>query len=931
MNAYPQQEEEALLGDILRGSVPSASAAEIAGTFERILYPAIIHREKEGTAPDFSIAVVDDGIFHVFANKRWRAGQNHLLIAYWKPQALSSPTLQADACRQVEHYLYEQAGSRRIGCFDAILTDGTQIAYFSHHGGAVRHTSAKPLGLVDIGMMMSAIASSGSKKLHPANLVQDFGITSKESSETKRLVRLLYQELISNSSARAEMLFCRWKEQMHLTTAAESRSRDVEKRRADLSRILEESVPDAESEFRAIFALQTCYAQVLKMIACKCGAALSGEMELFEWSQDEAVLLQLKKLGERLNQYSVFSLDVVYEPVDIFQDLYMGIVPQSVRHAMGEYFTPGWLADRVVSEALPLLGKSEWNAIDPCCGSGSFLLTLIRKIVGSRAIHTLSAEDGKSLQQAILSRVHGMDINPISVLTARVNYYLAVSSLGRVDAAEIPVCCGDSTEGNHAGSYDLIVGNPPWVKWENLPPAYRSKLVATCQHQHIFCNDGCMYGGAPLNLCTMVARTTAANWLSREGILAFLMPDSLMSQNSYDEFRDFYVNETRTERLYLQKLDRWMPPLRPFKLGHYAVKQDFNTYYYGFRKQDYCCGISVAEITKRAGVKDENLSRCSTFDAALPFLSLRHGAARQFAPGSTAFTYVSASLDFSVIIGESDYLYRTGVESSPCEVFKLEGIGASENPHHYRFRNKILRHSRLKVTNAPPEGWDFPVEYIYPMLEGPRITPFEFDCADSFHLVPYIQIRTNRPVSMTKLVNTQPEIASYLELQRPVLARQSKKSQAMHQGMAFYSLSKIGPYTFAPVMVAARDNTSFCAAVVRPVLTPWGEWKQTICVKHTIIISQDKDKRFITEDEAHYINGVLNSSIVVHYIHSTFKTNGFSLNKSHLFLPKFQPEDSLFTAIADLSREATLHPEKRTGAADALTTAYLALCRSLKG
>lgn len=927
-NAYSQQVEETLLTDILRSSALSASAADTASIFERTLY-AGIRREKESGVPDFCIEAAGDGIFHVFAPENRRGERNHLLIAYWPSLSLSSPPQQEYACCQVERYLYEKAECRCTGA-DAILTDGTQIAYFSHLGDAVRRTPLKPLAQADIGMMMGAIISSGSKKLHPANLAQDFSISPEEESATKKLVRLLYQQLISRRGERAEMHFCRWKELMYLTADAAPGSRETEKRRSDLSLILDEPVPDAEAEFRAVFALQTCYAQIVKMIACKCGAALPREVELFEWSQGEAVSQQLGEQEARLNEYSAFSLNVVYAPVDIFQDLYMGIVPQSVRHSMGEYFTPGWLADRVVSEALPLLGKSKWKAIDPCCGSGSFLLTLIRQMVGSHSIHTLSPEDGKSLLHAVLSRVHGMDINPLSVLTARVNYYLAVSALGCTEAAEIPVWCGDSTSGNHAGSYDLIVGNPPWVKWENLPPAYRSKLVATCQHRHIFCNDGCMYGGAPLNLCTLIARSSAANWLSREGILAFLMPDSLMSQNSYDEFRDFYVNETRTERLYLQKLDRWVPPLRPFKLGHYAVKQDFNTYYYGFRKQDYGCGVSVTEITKRAGVKDERLSRCATFDAALPFLRIRHRAARQFAPGSTAFTYVSDSFDFSAIIGETAYSYRTGIESSPCEVFKLEGIGASAHPHHYRFRNKILRNPRHKVTNSPAEGWDFPVEYIYPMLEGPRIKPFAFDCAGSFHLVPYTQLRTNRPVPMSKLVRTQPEIAAYLELQRPVLARQSKKSMAMHQGMAFYSLSKIGAYTFAPVMVAARDNTSFCAAVVRPALTPWGECKQTICVKHTIIISQDKEKRFITEEEAHYINGVLNSSIVVNYIHSTFKTNGFSLNKSHLFLPKFQPENPLFTAIADLSREATLHPEKRTSVADALTTAYLALCRSLK-
>jgi hypothetical protein len=93
---------------------------------------------------------------------------------------------------------------------------------------------------------------------------------------------------------------------------------------------------------------------------------------------------------------------------------------------------------------------------------------------------------------------------------------------------------------------------------------------------------------------------------------------------------------------------------------------------------------------------------------------------------------------------------------------------------------------------------------------------------------------------------------------------QSEKSKSMHQGDAFYALSKIGPYTFAKYMVAARDNSKFCATVVKPTLTPWGEVKQTICVKHTIIISQDIHKNFISEDEAYYINGIFRYSSVLY-------------------------------------------------------------------
>ena len=135
--------------------------------------------------------------------------------------------------------------------------------------------------------------------------------------------------------------------------------------------------------------------------------------------------------------------------------------------------------------------------------------------------------------------------------------------------------------------------------------------------------------------------------------------------------------------------------------------------------------------------------------------------------------------------------------------------------------------------------------------------------------------------------------------------KQSDKSKGMRLGDDFYALSKLGEYTFAPYIVAARDNTKFCATVVRQTITPWGEKKQTICVKHNMIISQRQDKTFITADEAYYICGILNSDVVVEYMHSTFKKNGFSLNKAQFALPVYDAKNRLHQNIVKLSREAS--------------------------
>ena len=67
-------------------------------------------------------------------------------------------------------------------------------------------------------------------------------------------------------------------------------------------------------------------------------------------------------------------------------------MPPEVRHSLGEYFTPAWLADQVVKESTKLAKKTLY-AIDPCCGSGVFVMSLIKNIIGDKDIVSLTSKD----------------------------------------------------------------------------------------------------------------------------------------------------------------------------------------------------------------------------------------------------------------------------------------------------------------------------------------------------------------------------------------------------------------------------------------------------------------------------------------------------------------------------------------------------------
>lgn len=1084
-----QSQLDAVLTKIVRGCDNSDSEAHTSSIFETEIYYLVRNQTKLELS--FSKETPIEGIVHKFdglssrksGRGRLDAVVNNVIIEYKHHTKLITDNQITSAYEQVKDYLTALKENEGIK-YDAILTDGVKVAYFQFIGDTVRHSSLRSLSAVDIDRIIKAILNNQSKKFEPTNIVKDFSISKNSESCSKKIARILYSQLINDITEKSSMLYSEWKELMHLSVDDNGKGNDIAKRREDLSDIFNSLIDNTESEYKALYALQTTYAIIVKLIACKVVDKLNFneetheyhdltsltfdktqkffqnmedgysynsmgirnflEGDFFSWYADynqfsEEFWTNIKEIVTILDDYSSFSFNVKYDPVDIFKDLYMSIIPQSIRHSMGEYFTPEWLADSVITEALKSIKNQKWSAIDPCCGSGIFIITLIKKVVGDVNLNDLSEESKKQILTDVLNRVHGIDINPLSVLSARVSYYVAIHQLGDIKDIEIPIFLGDSAivpilknidgikcyaysiNNNKYGAlnvllpksfvdrpdfgktmsslqalikaenaivlrnkiyeyfseeekrnitimesikklsedlvslhvnkwdgiwiriatnfmmiarlqeHDLIVGNPPWVKWEHLPAAYTRKIKEFCDIRHIFCNDG-MYGGAQLNICALISNVSATNWLKKDGVLAFLMPDSLMSQNSYEEFRNFYVNYEKKERLYLQKLDKWCAPLRPFKVGTKPVTQDFNTYYYSNPYVDYRQGVRVRAISKKAGVNDLTINNCQTFEDAKQYLTINELSAKQMASNSTQFTYVSGYYDFSAIIGETSYLYRTGVESTPFEIFKMLGAGTSHTLGYYRFKNKVLKTSKYKVDDIPQEGWDFPVELLYPMVEGPAIKPFCFDCGNNFHLIPYDRNNTAKPITLEKLTNDNEEIALYFCNHKNLLDQQSDKSKTMHQGDEFYALSKIGPYTFAPHIVAARDNSNFCSSVISPVLTPWGEVKHAICVKHTIIISQDIEKNFITEDESHYINAILNSSIVHAYIHATFKTNGFSLKKSNLCIPKFDSLNPLHNMLVRMSKNASKpeNEDKRESISKILSVLYVKVCKEFK-
>jgi hypothetical protein len=160
--------------------------------------------------------------------------------------------------------------------------------------------------------------------------------------------------------------------------------------------------------------------------------------DFFHWVRHPEAESVLAGTWQRLlSQLTDYDLSQIRE--DVLKGVYEQLIDPKDRHDLGEYYTPDWLCERIVSELLP---KSGYKAVlDPTCGSGSFLRAAISHFLN----HNRHGTDHDRLRR-ILSNVQGIDIHPVAVTIARATYVLALGRL--INSArkpvQIPVYLADS-------------------------------------------------------------------------------------------------------------------------------------------------------------------------------------------------------------------------------------------------------------------------------------------------------------------------------------------------------------------------------------------------------------------------------------------------------------------------------------------------------
>lgn len=192
-----------------------------------------------------------------------------------------------------------------------------------------------------------------------------------------------------------------------------------------------------------------------------------------------------------------------------------------LRKSRGAFFTPPEIANYLVEWAVR---SPEDTVFEPSCGEASFLLAAAVRLKSMGANPHLWSE-----------QLYGVEIFEASAKTAE--------SLLRTAGFDTRIARGDFFEHETASTYDAVVGNPPFVRYQNFSGAARARSLEAALAQ------GVHLSGLASSWAAFVVK--AAVHLVPEGRLALILPAELLSVNYALEVRRFLLRRFERVRLIM--------------------------------------------------------------------------------------------------------------------------------------------------------------------------------------------------------------------------------------------------------------------------------------------------------------------------------------------------------------------------------------------
>lgn len=1035
MSPYSPPELEALIRqrapeiarDIRAVAESAAIEAELVAAVEPIL---------ERFARHFDVSLRHDRE-RTLINGRADAVYNRFVIEYEPPGSLrKDPAFRTNqhAIDQVRQYMteLERLDRHRKERLAGAVLDGDIFIFVRYRDDLWRVDDPVPVDAESTATFLRYLLSLSTElALTPENLVRDFG---ENTVVSRQWVSTLYSKLSETKHPRVHTLFEQWQLQFGEITGWESQSGSLGLASIARNFGIREREPDP---LRFFYAVHTYYATFIKILAVQIAhyyllpdqttslsesATESGESlhtylehlerggvfaevgiknflegDFFGWFLDiwdDDIEAIVRRLVGDLGNYSLVTLDVDPEETrDLLKLLYQNLMPRKLRHALGEYYTPDWLAERLINQ-VGFDGDPNKRVLDPACGSGTFPVLLIKRVRNYALEHNLNPRE---VLEKITLNIVGYDLNPLAVISARTNYLLALGELlaHRQGDIYIPVYLADSILTPSAGKdlfshiaysfntvvgrfsvpqklvepsrieryaglleesvvngvepeefkehllrvfsedeldksqvyvaielfdqlrdleakgingiwariiknafaplfqskFDLIVGNPPWINWENLPEDYREATIPLWEEHYLFSHKGyrAILGGSKDDISVLLLYIAIDNYLAADGRLGFVITQSVFQTAGAGQgFRRFLLgNGTPLEILHVDD----MVKLQPFdgasnrtavviigKGGHtkYPVSYSF------WKKKGRFSELStLQEVLSNTETYQWEGGPVNIDDSTSPWIIGRKSA-------------VHAARK---VLGNSKYKGRKGITASINGVFWVQEIGRKEDGNIEVVN--LAERSKRDIQSVQVIIED---ELVHPLVQGRGVKKWGYEISASLILT-HREGQQLKAIPEEEMSTSLPRTYHYLKLFESMLRSSGIYKRFFKASDPFYSIFNIGDYTFAPYKVVFREIASeLMSCVIGP------DNVKPIIPDHKLVMCP-----FDSESEAHFVCAVLNSLPVGYAAKSYSIETQYS---THLFdfigIPTFDNTNRLHMRLADLSREA--HILESTGA-----------------
>ena len=164
----------------------------------------------------------------------------------------------------------------------------------------------------------------------------------------------------------------------------------------------------------------------------------------------------------------IISKNGKYELEDV-TELFETTIPLGDVVTNGAVYTPKYIKDYIVSDAIKSIGKSDLKSVtfsDISCGTGAFLQTVVEQ---------LKLKTEKTYYQIFAENIYGLDISDYTIERAKILLALLAISKGEdIEQFSFNLYVGNALNYNwnrfflDFKGFDVVIGNPPYVRAKHI-------------------------------------------------------------------------------------------------------------------------------------------------------------------------------------------------------------------------------------------------------------------------------------------------------------------------------------------------------------------------------------------------------------------------------------------------------------------------------